>query len=113
MIAVSGGAFDSFGYNTDTLGALCDAFFVPGIFFAGIGCLVFISTTGFFDSLSYAVRFAAHALLPFVKIEKKSYYDYKVEKEDRREGRTSASLLIVGLVFIGISCIFLLVYSTI
>ena len=78
------GFFVVVGDPVHTRAILCDAFFVPGILLSLIGMLVWISSTGFFDALGYAVRTAAHMFLPFVKTERKSFYDYKMEKAEKR-----------------------------
>ena len=82
------GLFVITGAPEHTKAILCDAFFVPGILLVMIGALVWIATTGFFDSLGYAAKTAVHIFLPFIKTERKSFYDYKMEKAEKR-GDTS------------------------
>ena len=90
---------------------LCDAFFVPGILFVMIGALVWISTTGLFDSLGYAFHVASHTLLPFLfKSANKSFYDYKAEKDESR-AKTPAFVFIVGVVFLAASVIALIIWQ--
>ena len=105
--------FLSFGYNTKTLGGLSDAFFVPGILLTCVGCLAWVSSIGFFDSVTFAVRIAVHALLPFVKMEDKTFYDYKMDREEARSGKAPIFLVVIGILFIIISVLFLLLYSSI
>ena len=89
---------------------LCDAFFVPGILLTMVGCLIWISTTGFFDSLGYAVMVGMHLVLPFLnKGERKSYYDYKAEKDEKR-GKTPILIFIVGSFYLLLSGIALIVW---
>lgn len=89
---------------------LCDAFFVPGILLTMVGCLIWIATTGFFDSIGYAVKVGMHILLPFFnKGERKSYYDYKMEKDEKR-GKTPIFVFIVGAFYLILSGIALIIW---
>ena len=83
---------------------LCDAFFIPGILLVLFACLLWIANTGFFDSLGYAIRTAAHLLIPFRKVERKSFYDYKEERAEKR-GKTPAFIGIVGAFYLLLSLI--------
>ena len=91
-------------HRETTLIILCDAFFVPGILLILFGCLLWIANTGFFDSLGYAVRTAAHLLIPFRKAERKTFYDYKEERAEKR-GKTPAFIGIVGVFYLLLSLI--------
>lgn len=88
---------------------LCDAFFVSGILLALFGALVWISTTGFFDTFGYALRTAAHLILPFVKHDTKTFYDYKTEKAEKRT-ESKGFLVIVGSFYLLLSAIFLMLW---
>ena len=88
---------------------LCDAFFVAGILLALFGALVWISTTGFFDTFGYALRTAAHLLFPFFRYDTKTFYDYKTEKEEKRT-QAKGFLVIVGLFYLILSFIFLILW---
>ena len=89
---------------------LCDAFFVPGILLTMVGCLIWIATTGFFDSIGYAVKVGMHIILPFFnKGERKSYYDYKMEKDEKR-GKTPIFVFIVGAFYLVLSGIALIIW---
>ena len=90
---------------------LCDAFFVPGIFFTMFGALLWIASTGFFDSISYAFRTAAHMLFPILHKERKNFYDYKTEKAEKRAG-TPVFIFIVGAGFLAISMICLVFWAS-
>lgn len=89
---------------------LSDGFFVVGFMMASIGGLVLISTTGFFDIMSYGM----HSLLVLFSFLKKpkdhpSYYDYKVGRDARR-GKPHFTLLLTGLAFLALAGIFLGIY---
>ncbi len=105
------GLFDGIAFPTDVvLMILCDAFFVSGILFTLFGALMWIASTGFFDSLSYAVKIALHNFIPTHKWERKSFYDYKMEKAEKRGGVTLVPV-IVGAVFLLVSAVFLIIWS--
>ncbi len=88
---------------------LCDAFFVAGILLALFGALVWISTTGFFDTFGFAIRTAAHLLFPFFIHDTKTFYDYKTEKAEKR-GETKGFLVVVGVGYLLISIVFLILW---
>ena len=89
--------------------AICwsDGFFAVGIVMAGIGGLVLIATTDFFDILSYGVYSLTHR---FVKPGRRgglvAYFDYKIMREQRR-GKPRFLLLAVGLTFclLSVACL--------
>ncbi len=100
------------GYPAETVFTiLADAFFVSGILLALFGALLWIATTGFFDGVSFAFRSAAHLFLPFLHLEKKSFYDYKTEKAGKR-APAQFFLLIVGAGYLTLSGIFLILWAT-
>ena len=90
---------------------LSDAFFVPGILLASFGVLLWISTTGLFDSIGFAFRAAAHALLPFIRYERITFYDYKMEKAEKR-GSVPYFVMIVGAFYILLAVIAAVLCST-
>ena len=81
---------------------LCNAFFVPGILLASFGALFWVSNTGFFDSVSYAFHVVGHMFLPMGKSKRKTYYDYKTEKADKRAA-VPAFIFIVGVFYLALS----------
>ena len=104
------GLFDVVGMSANMIFMiLCDAFFVAGILLALFGALVWISTTGFFDTFGYALRTAAHLLFPFFRYDTKTFYDYKTEKEEKRT-QAKGFLVIVGLFYLILSLIFLILW---
>jgi len=105
------GLFALLGSNAATYSILCDAFFVPAAVFLSVGALIRIAASGFFDSVSYAVRVAAHAIVPFAQSKPKAYYDYKSEKAENR-GAPPTFILHTGAAFLVVSLIFLAIYSS-
>ena len=88
-----------------------DGFFVAGLILSGLGGLIWISSTGFFDMLSYGF----HSLLVLFSGLKKpetheSFYDYKTRRDERR-GKPQFFILIVGLGFLALSLTCLALYS--
>lgn len=91
---------------------LSDAFFIPGAILVLFGALVFISTTGFFDSISYIGMVAIRALIPGMRMNKgERYVDYK---ERKSEGRISgySFIFFVGLAFLAVGIIFTALFYT-
>lgn len=91
---------------------LCDGFFVVAVMYVGIGSLMWISNTGFFDIFGYAVRFILNRFTPSRRDEKFTYYDYKCEQNDKRDGKPMThTVLITGLLVLAISFICLAMYN--
>lgn len=89
---------------------LSDGFFVAGLLIAGIGGLVWISSTGFFDIFSYGF----HSLLVLFSSlrnpkDHEKYYDYKTMREEKR-GQPLYFLVIVGAAFLLLAVICLGLY---
>lgn len=91
-------------------GCLSDGFFIAGALLTSVGILTWISTTGFFDLLAYAIH-SIPVLFSAIKKpeENESYYDYKMMREENR-GKPLYFLVIVGVVCLLLSVIFLWVY---
>lgn len=89
---------------------LSDGFFTAGLLLAGVGALVWVSTTGFFDMFSYAFHSFLVLFTPLRKpSEHESFFDYKQAKAIKR-GKPLYFLLIVGLVCLAISIVCLILY---
>ena len=93
---------------------LADAFTIPGVILVMLAALIWVSTFGFFDGLSYAARQFAGLFLPvFGKKHKHlTYYDYKMDREDKRAGGYGF-LFFVGLVFVIVAVIFTILHGSI
>lgn len=92
---------------------LSDAFFVPGIVVFLVGVLVWVSTTGFFDSIAYVVNIGFRALVPFMRRgEYEKYYDYKLRKGEKRI-KGYGFILISGLIYLLIGAIFAILFFTV
>lgn len=90
----------------DKVKAVCDGFTVAAFLHIGIGVLLWISTTGFFDIFGYAFRKGAHAIIPgLFRDTAGGYYEYKIDKEDGRNPHTHWRTLIIGVFLLVISFI--------
>lgn len=100
------------GAASENCGALSDGFFISGMLLTGVGSLIWISNTGFFDLLSYGVKSIAVIFMPSKRNEAfPKYYDYKCEQDEKREGKpVSYTVLIVGLIALALSALFLVLY---
>lgn len=88
------------------LWAASDALFVVGFLNFGIGALIWISTTGFFDILAYGLKSVIYLFTPIKKdMSKGGYYEYKMEKKEKRK-KVPFETLWIGLAMLvaGIVC---------
>ncbi|MBR3504910.1 MAG: DUF3899 domain-containing protein [Clostridia bacterium] len=101
----------SFGGNCRYLS---DGFFAVGMVILSIGGLMWVATTGFFDMMTYSVRFGLHALLGFFAPERRKprqdFYDYKVERETARKKGRAWPLLAIGGAMVALAAVFLVLY---
>lgn len=85
---------------------ICDGFTVTAFGFLGIGALIWVSTTGWFDIFGFAFGKALHALIPGrVHDSTGSYYDYKMKKAADRKPFSEHSTLIIGFVLLAVSIV--------
>ncbi len=92
---------------------LADAFCIPAMVMIALGALVWVSTTGFFDSLGYIVKIGVRALIPMArKGQYEKYYDYKVRKDGKRI-TGYGFILISGCIYLLIGVIFTLLFFTV
>ena len=88
---------------------LSDSFFVPGVVITGFGLLVFASNGGAFDMLTFGMKkFFSLFKKDLSGITKETFYDYSMAKHG--EHLSFAYMIVVGLILIGISIIFLMLY---
>ena len=92
----------------------CDALFVSGILITGFGGLLFCSSKGAFDGISYLfhIFLVGHNWSKTKFRERQTYGEYVEEKNAKRENRINTNfVLIVGAVFLLTSIVLLIVYS--
>lgn len=111
-LSITVGLLINFGFFSGMLSvrekilALSDAFTVPGIILLAISALMYVSSEGVFDGISYAGKFAFRALVPGMRnnpVEK--YGDYKLAKNQKRITGYSC-LFFVGVIFTFVGVIF-------
>ncbi len=88
---------------------LSDCFFVPGVIISSIGGLIFVSNEGVFDGLVFAVSSFFKMFGDRKEMKKKTYRQYKEEREKKKT--PMVYILISGLVLIGISFVMLVIYN--
>lgn len=91
---------------------LADAFTIPGVVLVMLAALIWVSTTGFFDGLSYAARQFGSLIIPLFgkKYTHLTYYDYKMDRDEKR-AHGYAFLFFVGLVFVIVAVVFTILHS--
>ena len=89
--------------------ALSDAFFVPGIFFTGIGLLALVSSEGFFDIMAYGMHSLVSLFTPFKNKQNQPYYDFKVARAEKRQKPKNIVLRVgIALLLLAGLCLVLL-----
>ena len=92
----------------DAMGMLSDSFVVPGVFLSGIGGLSWISSTGFFDIMSYGGSMLVGMFTRPAEPQER-FYDYKVKKDENRK-KWKSHFLVVGLICLAAGVVCLVVY---
>ena len=89
---------------------LADAFTVPGVLFVMFSAMLWVSSQGALDGISYALGLAFRALIPGARTkEDETYYDYIQRKRANRKGGYGF-LCVVGFVLILIAVYFIYKY---
>ncbi|MCQ2435662.1 MAG: DUF3899 domain-containing protein [Clostridia bacterium] len=98
---------------SERMSYISDGCVVPGIFLTGVGLLILISSTGFFDIFGYAFSNILRLFTPLTSAKAKlSYYDYKVVKSEKHEKqRAISSILVVGVAMLVLSGLFYYLYT--
>ena len=94
----------------DVYRILCDGFSIPGLLLLFAGLMVWLSNEGSLDGVGFILSRAIHLLIPGGAYKHEKYGDYVA----RRRGKSVTGygfLLITGLISLGISVIFLVLYS--
>lgn len=83
---------------------ISDGFTLVSFLYLGIGGLMWVSTTGIFDIFGYALRKAAHALLPGQDpLKTGTYYEYRLNKKEKQKKFRGSSSLLAGAILLGLS----------
>lgn len=106
--------YESMGFQMQ-MHVWCDGFFVSAVVFLGIGALVWISELGGFGAMGYLFYMTASIFSPRKKRfeERKSYYDFLREKEEKRTQKHPASRiwLITGGADMLLATLFLILFT--
>ncbi len=86
--------------------ALSDGFFVVGLLLLGFGILMWVSTTGVLDIITYGFKSLIYLFTPFQKERGTGgFYEYKLEKKEKRKAVPfeylwiGAGMLILSFIF--------------
>lgn len=90
-----------------------DAMFIPAVLWTGMGGLLWIATTGFFDIFRYAFGSLLVLFSPLKSPkDQKHYYEYKLERDEKRKGKEiPATVLIVGVLLLAGSLVLSFVHE--
>lgn len=106
----SAGVFTGALGVSDIMRAFSDAFIVPGVLLILFFCLVFSSTQGMFDSLTYSGKMIARMFVPGAgRQPMEKYGDYIVKKSEKRITGYSF-LAFVGLAYVLVGIIFTILF---
>ena len=86
--------------------ALCDGFFISGVFCTSVGLLIFVHNNGFFDIIVYGMYRFISLFRRKRKEKYETYYDYHVAMAEKEKPQYDF-LVVVGVGFILISLAFL------
>ena len=91
---------------------LCDAFFIPAILFLMIGGLVWASSKGAMDGISFLAQNFIRSIIPGARAKTpQKYYDYLQERNERRKQSSSyLFLFVVGGICFAVSLVFLYLF---
>ena len=94
---------------------ISDGLFVSGILFFGIGSLIWVSSTGFFDMLSYGFKSVWYLFTPATKPRGSGgFYEYKLMKAERRKDSPPIRhIALVGLALVLLAALFAVLYSSV
>lgn len=95
----------------EAIGKICNCFTVPGVVFAGVGGLSYISHLGGYDSFGYTFsNFSLHNIW-VTKSRKKydSFYDYK-QKKDAKGRKWLPHVLQLGIASLAVGAVLLVIY---
>ncbi len=92
---------------------LSDSFFVSGVGMTGFGIILFSSSQGLFDMISYGLKTFFQVIKNDHKGRKyKDFYEYKQARHSEKR-ESNAYLFIVGLSFIAVAAVCLTVFCII
>lgn len=91
---------------------LADAFSIPAVVMIMAGLLVWVTSQGGLDMISYGILRAKDSLIPGSKHSGEQFYDYKMRQEKKRPKGYSFMFISGGIYFIP-AVIFNILYYTV
>lgn len=102
--------FSSALAEADRFRILCDAFITPGILLILFGALVWLSSEGAMDGVSWAMINFVKSIIPGMGSRKESYGDYVERRHSGGKAKGYGFLIRVGAVFAVIGFVFLFLF---
>ena len=77
-----------------------DAMFIPAVLWLGMGGMMWVATTDFFDIFRYSFSSLLVLFTPFKNPkDHKHFYEYKQERAEKRKGKAvPVTVLVIGIV---------------
>ena len=101
--------FSSIADEALRMKALADAFTIPGVVFLMVCVLVWLSTTGFFDFIGFALGNFGRALIPMSRKPHQTFYDYKVSRMEKRASGYSC-IFVTGALLVAAAIVFTVLF---
>lgn len=109
LLAYSGGVFQALSLK-EVFHLLADGFFVPGVFFSGIGLLALIARDGQFDGLAYTLYIIREKFV-FLRRDDKTADFGEFRSRQKRRKEPVWPILVPGLYFLAVSVIFIILFG--
>ena len=79
-----------------------DALFIPAVLWLGMGGMMWVATTDFFDIFRYGFSSLLVLFTPFKNPkDHKKFYEYKLERAEKRKGKAvPVTVLVIGVVLL-------------
>lgn len=97
--------------QADRYRMLCDAFTIPGVILIMVGALVWVSTQGALDGITYCVRFAIFSLIPGKRLERDEKYAEYVERKSSNRMKGYGFLFISGAITMAVAFVFMFLFN--
>lgn len=91
---------------------LADAFTIPAVVMIMAGLLVWVSSQGGFDMISYGLVRAKDSLIPGSRHSGEQFYDYKL-RQDKKRPKGYSFMFISGGIYLIPAIIFNILYYTV
>jgi hypothetical protein len=91
---------------------LADAFSIPAVVMIMAGLLVWVTSQGGFDMISYGLLRAKDSLIPGSKHSGEQFYDYKM-RQDKKRPKGYSFMFISGGIYLIPAIIFNILYYTV